>query len=148
MLEPWVACSPCKTLLPKCNCFGSSIMTTVIRIWSLLVLKDIFTRRRNYVASWWSHDCLNRWHQPNKITRTKSKCNCITTVDRIYSVVKKLILIVVSHLADTMTASLSLHLSAGNDFKHCLDKRKSPGKNTDPAARTVSMVPGVLSARQ
>lgn len=46
-----------------------------------------------------------------------------------------------TNLADTITASLSLHRSAGNDFKHCLDRRKSPGKNTEPAARTVSMVP-------
>lgn len=44
-----------------------------------------------------------------------------------------------------MTASPSLHLSAGMDFRHCLDSRKRPGKNTDPAARMVSMVPGDLS---
>lgn len=53
-----------------------------------------------------------------------------------------------SHLADTMTASPSLHLSAGMDFRHCLDRRKRPGKNTDPAARMVSMVPGNVSERQ
>lgn len=53
-----------------------------------------------------------------------------------------------SHLADTMTASPSLHLSAGIDFRHCLDSRKRPGKNIDPAARMVSMVPGDLSERQ
>lgn len=47
-----------------------------------------------------------------------------------------------SHLADTMTASPSLHLRAGIDFRHCLDSRKRPGKNIDPAARMVSMVPG------
>lgn len=52
-----------------------------------------------------------------------------------------------SHLADTMTASPSLHRSAGIDFRHCLDRRKRPGKNTDPAARMVSMVPGKLSQR-
>lgn len=46
-----------------------------------------------------------------------------------------------TNLADTITASLSLHRNAGNDFKHCLDKRKSPGKNTEPAARTDSIVP-------
>lgn len=53
-----------------------------------------------------------------------------------------------SYLADTMTASPSLHLSAGIDFRHCLDSRKRPGKNIDPAARIVSMVPGNLSERQ
>lgn len=47
-----------------------------------------------------------------------------------------------------MTASPSLHLSAGMDFRHCLDSRKRPGKNTDPAARMVSMVPDGLSERQ
>ena len=47
-----------------------------------------------------------------------------------------------------MTASPSLHLSAGMDFRHCLDSRKRPGKNIDPAARMVSMVPGDLSQRQ
>ena len=52
------------------------------------------------------------------------------------------------HLADTMTASPSLHLSAGMDLRHCLDRRKRPGKNTDPAARMVSMVPGDPSERQ
>lgn len=45
-----------------------------------------------------------------------------------------------SHLADTMTASPSLHRSAGMDLRHCLDRRKRPGKNTEPAARMVSMV--------
>lgn len=53
-----------------------------------------------------------------------------------------------SNLADTMTASPSLHLSAGMDFKHCLDRRKRPGKNTDPAAKMISMVPCNLSDRQ
>lgn len=47
-----------------------------------------------------------------------------------------------------MTASPSLHLSAGMAFRHCLDSRKRPGKNIDPAARMVSMVPGDLSERQ
>lgn len=47
-----------------------------------------------------------------------------------------------------MTASPSLHLSAGIDFKHCLDNKKRPGKNTDPAAKMVSMVPGDLSEWQ
>lgn len=53
-----------------------------------------------------------------------------------------------SHLADTITASRSLHLSAGIDFRHCLDRRKRPGKNTEPAARMVSMIPVELSERR
>lgn len=50
-----------------------------------------------------------------------------------------------SHLADTITASRSLHLSAGMDFRHCLDRRNRPGKNTEPAARMVSMITVELS---
>lgn len=50
-----------------------------------------------------------------------------------------------SNLADTMTASPSLHLSAGMDLRHCLESKKRPGKNTDPAARMVNMVPEGLS---
>lgn len=53
-----------------------------------------------------------------------------------------------AHLADTITASRSLHLSAGIDFRHCLDSRNRPGKNTEPAARMVSMIPVDLSERQ
>lgn len=52
------------------------------------------------------------------------------------------------HLADTMTASRSLHRSAGMDFRHCLDRRKSPGKKTEPAARMDSMIPGDPSKRR
>lgn len=44
-----------------------------------------------------------------------------------------------------MTASPSLHLSAGMDLRHCLESKKRPGKNTDPAARMVNMVPEGLS---
>lgn len=53
-----------------------------------------------------------------------------------------------SHLADTVTASRSLQRSAGIDFRHCLDRRKSPGKKTVPAARMDSMIPGDPSKRQ
>lgn len=48
----------------------------------------------------------------------------------------------VLYLADTMTASPSLHLRPGSRFRHCLDKRKSPGKNTEPAARMDNMIFG------
>lgn len=47
-----------------------------------------------------------------------------------------------------MTASRSLHRSAGIDFRHCLDRRKSPGKKTEPAARMDSMIPDDPSERQ
>lgn len=47
-----------------------------------------------------------------------------------------------------MTASRSLHRSAGIDFRHCLDRRKSPGKKTEPAARMDSMIAGDPSDRQ
>lgn len=52
------------------------------------------------------------------------------------------------HLADTITASRSLHLSAGMDFRHCLDRRNRPGKKTEPAARMVSMITVELSERR
>lgn len=45
------------------------------------------------------------------------------------------------HLAETMTASPSLQPSQGRCFRHCLDSRNRPGKNTVPAASTLSMVP-------
>lgn len=44
------------------------------------------------------------------------------------------------YLADTMTASPSLHLRPGSRFRHCLDRKKSPGKNTEPAAKMDNMI--------
>lgn len=49
-----------------------------------------------------------------------------------------------TYLAETMTASASLHFSHGACFRHRLDSRKRPGKNMEPAARMLIMVPAIL----
>lgn len=48
----------------------------------------------------------------------------------------------VLYLADTITASPSCQPRPGSRFRHCLDKRKSPGKNTEPAAKMDNMIVG------
>ena len=46
-----------------------------------------------------------------------------------------------THLAETMTASPSLQRRPGMCLRHCLDSRKRPGKNTEPAAKMLNMLP-------